>query len=167
MANSPSQEEIAKSGPAMGSHNMTQAEREQAAMMLWSDEKGLATAVIVLGWLAKVRPTRSHKHCPTQDRRSSSTSPLSSTRMLSISGRALTAPFPVHGRPQRSRRHLSVSLKTMTMRSRTSTASRCAPPPTGTRGNHHTGPRLRSRALLTSSPHRRPDAHGARRANPT
>ncbi|EPT00936.1 hypothetical protein FOMPIDRAFT_1121571 [Fomitopsis schrenkii] len=53
MSNSASQEEIAKSGPAIGSHNMTQVEREQAAMMLWKDEKGLATAVIVLGWLAK------------------------------------------------------------------------------------------------------------------
>lgn len=55
MSNSPSQEEIAKSGPA-GSHNMTQVEREQAAMGLWSDEKGLASTVIVLGWLAKVCP---------------------------------------------------------------------------------------------------------------
>ncbi|KZT70732.1 DUF1753-domain-containing protein [Daedalea quercina L-15889] len=35
------------------SHNMTQAEREQAATSLWNEEKGLATAVIVLGWLAK------------------------------------------------------------------------------------------------------------------
>ena len=69
MANSPSQEEIAKSGPAIGSHNMTQAEREQAAMQLWSEEKGLATAVIVLGWLAKVCLVHSHEHRPTQGRR--------------------------------------------------------------------------------------------------
>ncbi|KAH9840119.1 Inositolphosphorylceramide synthase subunit Kei1-domain-containing protein, partial [Rhodofomes roseus] len=53
MANSPSQEEIAKSGPAMGSHNMTEAERQQAAITLWHEEKGIATAVIVLGWLVK------------------------------------------------------------------------------------------------------------------
>jgi len=53
MSNSPSQEEIAKSGPAIGSHNMTEEERVQAAMTLWQAEKGLATGVIVLGWLAK------------------------------------------------------------------------------------------------------------------
>lgn len=69
MSNSASQEEIAKSGPAIGSHNMTQVEREQAAMMLWKDEKGLATAVIVLGWLAKVCSICPHTHCPTEDRR--------------------------------------------------------------------------------------------------
>ncbi|KAH9933336.1 Inositolphosphorylceramide synthase subunit Kei1-domain-containing protein [Fomitopsis serialis] len=41
------------SGPAIGSHNMTEEERVQAAMTLWHAEKGLATGVIVLGWLAK------------------------------------------------------------------------------------------------------------------
>ncbi|CCM02557.1 uncharacterized protein FIBRA_04660 [Fibroporia radiculosa] len=51
-ANSAAQEEMMNS--TNGAHrNMTEEEREAAAMIIWSEEKGLATAVIVLGWVAK------------------------------------------------------------------------------------------------------------------
>ncbi|KAH8104047.1 DUF1753-domain-containing protein [Cristinia sonorae] len=55
-ANSPAQEAMAKAGAAQAAkiHNMTQQEREVAAMDLWNHEKGTATAVIVIGWLAKI-----------------------------------------------------------------------------------------------------------------
>ena len=36
--------------------NMSAQERAQAATRLWDDEKGTASAVIVVGWLIKVRP---------------------------------------------------------------------------------------------------------------
>ena len=47
---------MARAGAAQAAkiHNMTQQEREFAAMELWNHEKGTATAVIVLGWMAKV-----------------------------------------------------------------------------------------------------------------
>lgn len=38
-----------------GVRNMTDAERTQAATALWNEEKGTAAAVIILGWLSKVR----------------------------------------------------------------------------------------------------------------
>ena len=38
-----------------GVRNMTAAERAQAATALWNSEKGTAMAVIILGWLSKVR----------------------------------------------------------------------------------------------------------------
>ncbi|TCD71813.1 hypothetical protein EIP91_003156 [Steccherinum ochraceum] len=55
-ANSPAQEEMARAGAAQAAkiHNMTQQEREFAAMDLWNHEKGTATAVIILGWFAKI-----------------------------------------------------------------------------------------------------------------
>jgi len=55
-ANSPAQEEMAQKGAALAAalHNMTAEERVEAATELWNDEKGLATAVIVAGWLAKI-----------------------------------------------------------------------------------------------------------------
>lgn len=53
-ANSAAQEEMMKAGAGLVNHNMTQEQREQAAMEIWDEEKGLATAVIVLGWLVKV-----------------------------------------------------------------------------------------------------------------
>lgn len=52
------------SGPGLGSHNMTQEERERAATIIWHEEKGLAIAVIVLSWVAKVRPAFSLPHRP-------------------------------------------------------------------------------------------------------
>lgn len=56
MANSPAQQEVADSGAKLaGKHlNMTKDEIAYSAMSLWNKEKGLATAVIVLGWFAKV-----------------------------------------------------------------------------------------------------------------
>ncbi|KAF9820877.1 hypothetical protein IEO21_01104 [Rhodonia placenta] len=53
-ANSAAQEEMMNSGPGLGSHNMTQEERERAATIIWHEEKGLAIAVIVLSWVAKI-----------------------------------------------------------------------------------------------------------------
>jgi hypothetical protein len=35
-------------------HNMTDEEREQAAMTIWNKEKGTAAAVIIAGWCMKV-----------------------------------------------------------------------------------------------------------------
>ncbi|KAL6307229.1 Inositolphosphorylceramide synthase subunit Kei1-domain-containing protein, partial [Sparassis latifolia] len=53
-ANSDAQREMMNSGaPVGGSRNMTELERVDAAMAIWDEEKGRATAVIVLGWLAK------------------------------------------------------------------------------------------------------------------
>lgn len=56
MANSPAQQEVADAGAKLaGKHlNMTQNEIALSAMSLWNKEKGLATAVIVLGWFSKV-----------------------------------------------------------------------------------------------------------------
>jgi len=53
-ANSAAQEEMMNSGTGLGSHNMTEEERVQAAMTIWDQEKGMATAVIVLGWVVKI-----------------------------------------------------------------------------------------------------------------
>lgn len=50
--NSDAQKEVMESGAG---HNMTDEERAQAAMLIWNAEKGLATAVLVVGWLVKVR----------------------------------------------------------------------------------------------------------------
>ena len=58
-ANSPAQEEMAKTAIGVH-HNMTDEERAFAAMSLWNHEKGMATTVIVLGWISKVR---SQFHC--------------------------------------------------------------------------------------------------------
>ena len=33
--------------------NMTEAERADAAMLIWNEEKGLAAMAIVAGWLCK------------------------------------------------------------------------------------------------------------------
>lgn len=49
--NSAAQEELSKLGGI--SQNMTEEQRTAAAMALWKDEQGLATIIIVLGWLAK------------------------------------------------------------------------------------------------------------------
>ena len=51
-ANSAAQKEVMESGAG---HNMTDEERAAAAMTIWNAEKGIATSMIVLGWLAKVR----------------------------------------------------------------------------------------------------------------
>lgn len=47
---------MAKAGAAQAAkiHNMTEQEREFAAMELWDHEKGTATFVIIMGWFAKV-----------------------------------------------------------------------------------------------------------------
>ncbi|KAH9943831.1 Inositolphosphorylceramide synthase subunit Kei1-domain-containing protein [Amylocystis lapponica] len=53
-ANSAAQKEMMEAGPVGAVHNMTDAERFDAAMSIWHAEKGRATAVIVIGWLAKI-----------------------------------------------------------------------------------------------------------------
>jgi hypothetical protein len=40
---------------AGGGSNMTDEERKQAAQLIWNKEKGLASTILVLGWLSKVR----------------------------------------------------------------------------------------------------------------
>ncbi|KAF7794272.1 hypothetical protein EIP86_005405 [Pleurotus ostreatoroseus] len=49
---SAAQKEIMEAGG--GGRNMTSDARSEAAMALWKREKGMATTVIVLGWLAKI-----------------------------------------------------------------------------------------------------------------
>ncbi|OBZ73883.1 Inositol phoshorylceramide synthase regulatory subunit kei1 [Grifola frondosa] len=51
-ANSDAQKDVMNSGS--GNQNMTELERTEAAMLLWNAEKNVATAVIVIGWLAKI-----------------------------------------------------------------------------------------------------------------
>lgn len=51
-ANSLAQEQLMHGG--LG-HNMTEAERTEAAMTIWKEEKDLAATVIIVGWCAKVR----------------------------------------------------------------------------------------------------------------
>ena len=46
-------------------HQMSEAERTEAAMRIWNQEKGLAGAVIVIGWLAKVRAAATRFHPPS------------------------------------------------------------------------------------------------------
>jgi len=52
-ANSDAQREMMNAVPITSNRNMTDVERVMAAMTIWDEEKGRATAVIVLGWLAK------------------------------------------------------------------------------------------------------------------
>ena len=52
--NSDAQKEVMESGVG---HNMTDEERAAAAMTIWNAEKGIASAMIVVGWLAKVCST--------------------------------------------------------------------------------------------------------------
>ncbi|KIP03012.1 hypothetical protein PHLGIDRAFT_130409 [Phlebiopsis gigantea 11061_1 CR5-6] len=49
---SEAQKQIMEAGG--GVRNMTETERTQAATALWNQEKGTATAVIILGWLSKI-----------------------------------------------------------------------------------------------------------------
>ena len=49
---SDAQKAVQESGPG---HNMTAQERAAAAMTIWNAEKGIATAMIVMGWILKVR----------------------------------------------------------------------------------------------------------------
>ncbi len=49
---SDAQKAVQESGPG---HNMTADERAEAAMTIWNAEKGLATAMIIMGWIVKVR----------------------------------------------------------------------------------------------------------------
>ncbi|KAH9893504.1 DUF1753-domain-containing protein [Cubamyces lactineus] len=49
--NSDAQKEVMESGAG---HNMTDEERAAAAMTIWNAEKGIASAMIVVGWLAKI-----------------------------------------------------------------------------------------------------------------
>ncbi|CAL1715245.1 unnamed protein product [Somion occarium] len=53
-ANSPAQQEMAKSTPDIVQNDMSEEERVYAAMRMWDHEKGMATTVIVLGWIAKI-----------------------------------------------------------------------------------------------------------------
>lgn len=48
---SDAQKAVQESGPG---HNMTAEERATAAMTIWNAEKGIATAMIVMGWIVKV-----------------------------------------------------------------------------------------------------------------
>ena len=48
---SDAQKAVQESGPG---HNMTAQERAAAAMTIWNAEKGIATAMIVMGWILKV-----------------------------------------------------------------------------------------------------------------
>ncbi|EJD07610.1 DUF1753-domain-containing protein [Fomitiporia mediterranea MF3/22] len=50
-ANSAAQEQLMQGGSG---HNMTEEERTLAAMRIWNKEKGMAAAVIIIGWCAKV-----------------------------------------------------------------------------------------------------------------
>ena len=50
-ANSAAQKEVMESGKG---HNMSDEERALAAMTIWNAEKGVAAAMLVLGWVAKV-----------------------------------------------------------------------------------------------------------------
>ncbi|KAI0358024.1 DUF1753-domain-containing protein [Trametes cingulata] len=49
--NSDAQKEVMESGAG---HNMTDEERAAAAMTIWNAEKGIASTMIVIGWLAKI-----------------------------------------------------------------------------------------------------------------
>ena len=40
----------------LGESSESDEERARKALMVWNDERGFATAVLVLGWLIKVRP---------------------------------------------------------------------------------------------------------------
>ncbi|KAL1944988.1 hypothetical protein VTO73DRAFT_2608 [Trametes versicolor] len=51
IANSDAQKEVMESGAG---HNMTDEERAAAAMTLWNAEKGIASAMIIIGWMAKI-----------------------------------------------------------------------------------------------------------------
>ncbi|KAI0820298.1 DUF1753-domain-containing protein [Trametes gibbosa] len=51
IANSDAQKEVMESGAG---HNMTDQERATAAMTIWNAEKGIASAMIIIGWLAKI-----------------------------------------------------------------------------------------------------------------
>ncbi|KAM5534642.1 hypothetical protein V8D89_011654 [Ganoderma adspersum] len=48
---SDAQKAVQDSGPG---HNMTASERAEAAMIIWNAEKGLATAMIITGWILKI-----------------------------------------------------------------------------------------------------------------
>ena len=52
---SKAQKEIIELAGGSNGRNMTAEERARAAQTIWNDEKGMATAVIVIGWLCKVR----------------------------------------------------------------------------------------------------------------
>ncbi|OCH96323.1 DUF1753-domain-containing protein [Obba rivulosa] len=52
--NSEAQKSLANGSPKYEMHNVTDAERVEAATALWKEEQGLATAVLVLGWIAKI-----------------------------------------------------------------------------------------------------------------
>ncbi|KAI0630830.1 DUF1753-domain-containing protein [Trametes polyzona] len=51
IANSDAQKEVMESGAG---HNMTDEERAAAAMTIWNAEKGVASAMIIIGWIAKI-----------------------------------------------------------------------------------------------------------------
>lgn len=106
-ANSKAQEDMMNAGPGLSGHNMTESERVAAATSIWNEEKGTATAVIVLGWLAKVRTHVSTiQICRTSKCFTALiifsfryTSQPYFTPMQFTSAKALTAPSPAPGRP--------------------------------------------------------------------
>lgn len=61
-ANSAAQKEVMDSGG--GGHQMSEEERVAAAMSIWNAEKGIATAMLVLGWLLKVSTSERPQSSP-------------------------------------------------------------------------------------------------------
>ena len=62
---SDAQKAVQESGPG---HNMTADERVEAAMTIWNAEKGFAAAMIIMGWIVKVRITVCPCHLNSNDR---------------------------------------------------------------------------------------------------
>lgn len=83
---------------------MTEEERTAAAMTLWHDEKGLATTIIVLGWLAKVYICiwLMGPGAPESDDFSSFTLQPCYIHTPFTYGKARIVPFPSHELPTRT-----------------------------------------------------------------
>jgi hypothetical protein len=57
-ANSDAQKKMMEAGPAGGNSTvpiLTDAQREEAAMTIWNQEKGTAAGIIIASWVFKVR----------------------------------------------------------------------------------------------------------------
>jgi len=54
IANSDAQRAMMNGASDLEGHNMTAAERKEAALGIWNQEKGFAAAVLVTGWLIKI-----------------------------------------------------------------------------------------------------------------
>lgn len=132
-AHSEAQEEMMKAAP-LGTAPMTDEERTRAATMIWNQEKGTALAIIIISWLTKVCPIESYSYTSLSSgipcvlaRRF--ISPFSSTPMLHISEKALTAPFHYLVPPRHPLPPLTTPFpKRKTKKSKTFIVSLCAPP---------------------------------------